>query len=146
MAEIILTVSRVLNHYFASMDASSSTEMKVLVPWAVTEVCGWHLGELVHGCFLSYHSSVLDVILCNRLQELLLKLPLFADNLSLPLPPCNKTPTTLLYLLYFLNDLVAIWFLQLDKIHLTNNALPSLNTQCPMETANNRLIFFLSFS
>lgn len=75
MAEIILTISRVSNYYFASMDASSTTELEVVVDKAVPKACGLHLGELQHGCFLSYLSSALDVILCNRLLEQLLELP-----------------------------------------------------------------------
>lgn len=74
MTEIILTISRVLNYYFASMDASSATELEIAVDKAVPKACGLHL-ELQHGCFFSYLSSALDVILCNRLLEQLLELP-----------------------------------------------------------------------
>lgn len=52
MTEIILTISRVLNYYFASMDASSATELEIAVDKAVPKACGLHL-ELQHGCFFS---------------------------------------------------------------------------------------------
>jgi len=85
VAEITLTVSRVLNHYFALKDPNSNAERNILVPRDMPKVCGLHVGGLMHRCFF-YLSSALDAILSNRLLEQLLKHPLFADHFSVPIP------------------------------------------------------------